>query len=201
MLRLRDIMATDLLTVAPELTLRDAMELLVARHVSGAPVVAGARVVGVISLNDLVTFAASAPGVPTEREEPAEPGDTEAAGEPIEGDEPAGLFYSELWADAGADVSARIAAPSGPEWNALEEHTVEEVMSRSIIALPPETPIDKAAELMRTDGVHRVLVMDGGALLGLASASDIADAVADHKVGTRTFVFGRKAERDERGWQ
>ncbi len=40
MLRLRDIMTTELVTVAPELSLRDAMELLVTSHVSGAPVVA-----------------------------------------------------------------------------------------------------------------------------------------------------------------
>ena len=40
MLRLRDIMTTDLLTLAPEVTIRDAMESLAAKHVTGAPVVA-----------------------------------------------------------------------------------------------------------------------------------------------------------------
>lgn len=59
MLRLRDIMTTELVTVSPELSLRDAMELLVTSHVSGAPVVAQHRVVGVVSATDLLGFAAA----------------------------------------------------------------------------------------------------------------------------------------------
>jgi len=39
MLRLQDIMTRDVVTVSPELTLRDAMELLTSLHISGAPVV------------------------------------------------------------------------------------------------------------------------------------------------------------------
>ena len=49
MLRLRDIMTTELLTFSPETSVRDAMESLAAKHVSGAPVVAGTKVVGVVS--------------------------------------------------------------------------------------------------------------------------------------------------------
>ena len=43
MLRLRDIMTTDVVTVSPESTIREAMELFASRHISGAPVVAGNR--------------------------------------------------------------------------------------------------------------------------------------------------------------
>jgi len=43
MLRLRDIMTTDALTVTPETTVREAMELLARHHVSDAPVVGGTR--------------------------------------------------------------------------------------------------------------------------------------------------------------
>ena len=67
MLRVRDIMSTDVLTVAPQTTVREAMELLSRRHVSGAPVVSGDVLVGVVSANDLMAFAAAIPGVPTER--------------------------------------------------------------------------------------------------------------------------------------
>ena len=69
MLRLRDIMTTDVLTVSPELTIRDAMALLSTRHVSGAPVVASGKVVGVLSGTDLLEFAAALPGVPSQRPE------------------------------------------------------------------------------------------------------------------------------------
>ena len=68
MLRLRDIMTTDVLTVSPETSIREAMELLGRHHVSGAPVVSGLKLVGVVSANDLMTFASALPGAPTERD-------------------------------------------------------------------------------------------------------------------------------------
>src|SRR6266542_2620270 len=68
----RDIMSTEVLVLSPDLTLRDAIELLAARHITGAPVVAGDRVIGVISANDVLAFEAATPGVPTERPEQPE---------------------------------------------------------------------------------------------------------------------------------
>ena len=198
MLRLRDIMTTDVITVSPELTLRDAMALLAARHLSGAPVVSGKKVIGVVSLTDLAEFAAAEPGVPT-----AHPERSEAEGAPpqwVEGEEAPGSFFAEMWEDAGTDVAERFAEVESPEWNVLEAHTVSEAMSRTICSLPPDTFVDKAADFMRTAAVHRVLVMDGESLIGLVTTRDIANAVADHELTTRTYVFDRKAERDERGW-
>jgi len=63
MLRLRDIMTTDVVAVPPELTIRGALVLFSKHHVSGAPVVSGRNVVGVVSLTDLAEFAEmSSPG-------------------------------------------------------------------------------------------------------------------------------------------
>ena len=56
MLRLRDIMTTDVVSVPPDATLREVAEVLAERQVSGAPVVDGGRVVGVITATDLVRF-------------------------------------------------------------------------------------------------------------------------------------------------
>jgi CBS-domain-containing membrane protein len=69
MLRVRDIMTTDVVTVTPHTTLRDAIELFAKRHVSGAPVIDGEKVVGVVSTSDVLGFEASNPGVPTARDE------------------------------------------------------------------------------------------------------------------------------------
>lgn len=205
MLRLRNIMTTDVVTVPPEMTLRDAMALLSTRHVSGAPVVTGTKVVGVVSTTDLIDFAAATPGVPTERPQAVDLAEWEGEGgattQWVEGDEPPATFFAEMWADAGAEVSERLAEPSSPEWDVLEEHTVAEAMNRTVCSLPPDTLVDRAADFMRAAGVHRVLVMDGEQLVGLVTTKDIADAVADHKLTSRTYVFGPKAEFDERGWQ
>lgn len=63
MIRLRDIMATDVVAFAPETTLLDAIETLAERHISGAPVLSGNRVVGVLSSTDILEFVASNPNM------------------------------------------------------------------------------------------------------------------------------------------
>ncbi|RQH02788.1 CBS domain-containing protein [Paraburkholderia dinghuensis] len=54
-MRALDVMTTNVVTVKPDMTVRDAAALLVERHISGAPVVdAGGRLVGIISEGDLL---------------------------------------------------------------------------------------------------------------------------------------------------
>ncbi|HET7564599.1 MAG TPA: CBS domain-containing protein [Gemmatimonadaceae bacterium] len=198
MLRLRDIMTHDVITVSPEFTVRETMELLAKHHVSGAPVVSGTKVVGVISAADLLSFAATLPGVPTERPERSDGDELECVLEEDESAEPTGMYFTELWSDAGAEVNERFDDVSGPEWNALEEHTVSEVMTRQVLSLPSGTEVPQAAEYMRRAGVHRLLVIDDGRLSGIVSAMDITKAVADRRLVNRTFVFNRDRDFDER---
>lgn len=201
MLKLSDIMTRELVTLSPDHTLRDAMAILASRHISGAPVMANDTVVGVVSLTDLVEFAASSPGVPTERPEDSAWDEIDDGGAALpEDDDPAVKFFAELWDDAGADVSGRMESPGGPEWNMLEEHTVGEAMTRRIYALPPTAPVEFGARYMRSMGIHRVLVIARGKLLGIVTTKDIADAVADRRFVTRRYVFGHpEASMNGRG--
>ena len=50
----RDIMSTPVLTVSLETSVGECMQLMTDRHVRHLPVVDGARVVGVVSIGDLV---------------------------------------------------------------------------------------------------------------------------------------------------
>ena len=197
MLRLRDIMTTDLITLDPDITIREAMDVLVSKRISGAPVVAGDEVVGVISATDLLQFAASLPGVPTQRELTRDlyddVGTVDAAIEADPDDDPAGMYFTELWDDAGETVVERMSAPATAEWNSLEEHTVSEAMTRAPVrALPPDTLVPAAADYLRRANIHRVLVMTGRKLLGVVTTSDITDAVADGKLTAHTYVFERR---------
>ena len=134
MLRLRDIMTTDVLTVGPETTLREAVDLLATHHVSGFPVVDASGVVGVVSSSDLLAFEASTPPVPGADDEPEEWGELSGW---ERGDEPAARYFTDAWSDAGADTTERFARTDSPEWDLLAEHTVAEVMTRQVLALPP----------------------------------------------------------------
>jgi CBS domain-containing protein len=190
MLRLQDIMTRDIVTLSPEHSIREAMSILTSRHISGAPVLSNSKVVGVVSLTDLAELAASAPAAPGPR---ARETDWSEWDEPVnlaEGDEPPGAYFQRLWEDSGADVTERMEEPDSPEWNVLEEHTVGEAMTRDVRSLHPGTSVEDAAQFMRNASIHRVLVMENRELLGVVSTRDIANAVADHKLTNRTFVFG-----------
>jgi CBS domain-containing protein len=196
MTRLRDIMTRDVVTVPPDLTIRDAMSLFSSRHISGAPVVAGREIIGVVTSTDLMAFAAELPGAPTRRNEPAEIDDATDRQERFPGveAEPQGSFFTELWDDAGADVTVRFADTNAAEWNVLDEHTVEEAMTRAPIrSMPGDTLLAVAAEFMRTHAIHRILVEEEEKLIGIATATDIVNAVAGHKLREPAFVFGKES--------
>jgi CBS domain-containing protein len=150
MLRLRDIMTRDVVSAAPDMTIRDAMQLLSERHVSGAPVVDGGKVVGIFSATDLLALLA------------------------------------ELNDTTPSLTFRRRRGRTAP----LEDVTIDEVMTRKIHSLPPDCSVDKAAALMGAKQIHRVLVMLGDVMLGIVTTSDVAKAVAEHRISNRTYVFG-----------
>jgi CBS domain-containing protein len=168
--------------VGPETTLRDLVELLSEHCISGVPVVAaGNGLVGVVSVSDLVDFMASSPGPPTGRRDVPEWGELEAvehAGEDAREDPAASGYFVDMWEDAGADVVTRFTDVQGPEWDILDEHTVEELMSRALITVSSDAPISDAAQLLLGSAVHRLLVVDDGALRGVVTGNDLLGAWA-----------------------
>ncbi len=182
MLRVRDVMTTDVISISPELTLRDTIELFAQRHISGAPVLASGRLVGVLSTSDVLSFESSTPVVPVGREDQVELDEWEVPGEWEEGAEAPATYFNELWADAGADVLERFNEVRGPEWDLLAEHTVGEAMSRSICAVSTETEVSFAAGFMTRAGIHRLLVREAGQLVGIITSMDIVKAVAQRRL-------------------
>lgn len=180
MIKVRDLMTEDVITVSPFTTLRDLVSVLRDERVGGVPVVSGGKVIGVVSASDLMEFEASTPPIPTERPEQAEWGEVEVV-EDWDEDEPI-TFYTDLWADVGTDVLERFEETRGPEWDLLEEHVVGEIMTQRVRAIAPERTAREAARMMNEAEIHRVLVMEGDRLAGILTASDIVSAVADELV-------------------
>jgi CBS domain-containing protein len=193
MLRLRDIMTRDVIPVSPETTVREAMSLFTTRHISGAPVLTNGTLVGVVSLTDLAELAASAPGVPTERQDLVEPDDIAELDLIPDSDDAPAAYFTDLWDDAGAEVAGRMTDSGSPEWDALAELTVSEAMNRVVYSMRSDTSVERAADFMRHKGIHRLVVLDGGVLVGLVSTMDITRAVADRKLTSRVLVFGHTA--------
>ena len=180
MLTLSQIMTRDVVTVTPEMTLRDAVELFTAKHISGAPVLSGHVVVGVVSATDILEFAASIPE-PSNRQ-PDISSWSEDENEVEHADAILGSYYLDLFAGDDDDVAGRIGAPA--EVDVLDAHTVDEVMTHNAIALSPNDSVLSAANVMRGHAIHRVLVVDQGKLVGILSTLDLARVVGEHRLTT-----------------
>jgi CBS domain-containing protein len=61
MMKLRDLMSRDVVCFSPETGLTEAIETLAEHHISGAPVLRGEKVVGVLSSSDILEFVACNP--------------------------------------------------------------------------------------------------------------------------------------------
>lgn len=181
MAKLRDIMVDDIVTVSPDATLREVAELLAEHAISGAPVVSGGRVLGVISATDIIEFESSTEPLAARDDE-----EDEVIWEPDEEDEeraaePPPAFFTELWSTAGEDILERFAerrATGDP----LDLRVAADVMTRNIRSLPPDTELAEAADYMLRTGVHRILVMEGERLEGLVTTTDFVRAVAERRI-------------------
>lgn len=180
MLKLSDIMTRDVITVTAETTLREAVELFAAHHISGAPVVSGPDVVGVLSASDILEFAAAMPELLEEPGEDSSWCETSSEDDAERADVVPGSYYTDLLGGEAGDVANPIHRRG--EASVLDAHTVDEVMTRHAIALSSNDTIVAAADVMRERSIHRVLVVDGGQLVGILSTLDLARAVAEQKL-------------------
>jgi CBS domain-containing protein len=169
---LREIMSTTVVALDPQLSLTEAAERLAEARVSGAPVVEGGRVVGVISGSDLTRMIA-------ESATPASGFTTEELRQVQQTERSMLAVAARRAAHANPPVKSNGAL--GATWPTPSparvvplRRSVGEVMTRDIVSLPPDADVAQAALLMRRERVHRVLVMESGTLLGVVSALDLA---------------------------
>jgi predicted transcriptional regulator len=121
MLTASDVMTTDLVTIRPEASIKEATELLILKEISGLPVVDDQqRLVGVIT-----EFALLA------------------------------MVYDQ-------DV---------------QHHSVSRHMTREVITIDVDDPINRIADLCIVHRVRRVPVMKAGRMVGLIARRDVLKAL------------------------
>jgi CBS domain-containing protein len=148
----RDIMTEDVVTVPPEATARELCQLLDVEKVGGVPVVeADGRVVGVVSASDLVGAVTRELRAPAWIVTPAD-------------------------RDAGAPGVALLRRI--PE-TMLDGWTVRDIMTPATLSVSPGTTLPDLARFLLRAGVHRALVMDNRALVGIVSTTDVLRAVSE----------------------
>ena len=175
MLRLKDLMQRDVVAVSPDLTLGELLEVLTEQQVSGAPVVANGRVVGVVSTTDIFDLQ-------EERHDLTDAGPTGDLDMAGRRRSPGTEFFSDAWDSADSQVLEWMRAAGARSRNLLEEYTVADVMTREVVSQPSSTTIKKAAHYMLDAGIHRILIIDDGKLQGIVTTTDIVRAVADGRL-------------------
>lgn len=137
------VMQRAVLTLSPEMGVRDALDRLVDWRVTGAPVVDEAeRVVGVLSQRDLLRYEQHAPPP-----KPAVPS-----------------YYQRL---NGEVLVSRMEFPED------STQRVRDVMTPAVFMTDEATPVPAVARFMLRKRVHRVLVTRDGKLAGIVTTMDL----------------------------
>ncbi|HJT36093.1 MAG TPA: CBS domain-containing protein, partial [Pirellulales bacterium] len=165
----RDVMQSKLITADPDQSLAEVRHLLFDSHISGAPVVSDGRLVGIVTRSDLVRV-----------EELVEALDGEISQEQRAMQQTDGFRHSSVEGFQGFKKR-------------LSELHVKDAMRAQVVTCSPNTPVSEVAAEMVRHHVHRIVVVEGAAPVGIVSALDLASLVAGKGDGqTRRAGEGSK---------
>ena len=141
-------MNVDVVCARDHMTIRQLILLLKTNRITGVPVLGDAGLVGVVSESDILL-----------RDEAF--GDTPA----LDSD-----FHSHSAAAASTDLD-------GLDMDDFGGVEVREIMSTSPLTAAADTPVAELARTMFTNHIHRVVIVEGRAPIGIVSTMDILKAV------------------------
>jgi len=145
-------------SVAPELGLPDLERRFLEERITGFPVVEAGRLVGIVSRSDII------------RQLSVE----QSLGEVI-------ADYYRVQQDDPASEIATVAEHVGRR---MEELHVRDVMIDQLITVAPDAPVRDVAKLILERHIHRVPVVEEGALVGIVTTMDLVRLVAEKQVGS-----------------
>jgi len=155
----RDWMQSEVRSVPPDLPLAELEARFLQHRVTGFPVVAGERLVGIVSRSDVV------------RQLSVEQAWAETLSD----------YYRDWTGMAPEGPSlAEVGAEMGRRIEALR---VEDVMVRAPITVAPDAHVAAAARVLVSHRIHRVPVVDAGRLVGILTSLDLVRLVAERMEG------------------
>ena len=150
----RDVMKPRVVTVVPEMTVRELVETFQEECIRGAPVLGrSGKVIGMVSESDVLRHAL---------------GNTQ---------EPAGAnvrLATPAWAAAGGgDAAATLTRPAMLSACDLGEVRVGEIMGPVGATCAPDDELQALSRFFAADGVQRVAVVENDILLGIVTPADV----------------------------
>ena len=150
----KNYMKTKVRKVRPTHSIFKAAELLSKYHISGAPVVRGNKVVGIITETDIIRFMKL----------DLSKSHSEFAAEPHS----LSIVLLALIKDH-LDVKKHL--------EQLSKIRVKDFMTREVVSVSPDENIIEAANLLDKHHIDRLPVIDGGKLVGIISRCDLIRAL------------------------
>ena len=150
-----DIMQPDPTCVRPEESLSEIARRLIETRVSGAPVVDGDQLVGVVSRSDVIRATVLYESLDSQVTARLEPPDVRSED------------FTDMLRESFHGFRDRMA-----------KLTVRDVMRSQVVCCTPQTPVAEVARMMLNEHIHRIVVVDGDRPLGMISSLDIVGLVA-----------------------
>lgn len=153
----RELMRSHVITIPDSAPVREAIETFEDEHVTGLPVVdATGKVIGMLSEHDVVR---------TEHVRRSR----------IEGQRGDYIFAEPLDELSDDPPAEQVEFTGRDDYSpaVLGEELVKDWMNPAVISVTLDTTLKAICELMRREGIHRVLVIEGGKLKGIVSAFDV----------------------------
>ena len=159
MLKVKDIMTRQVLTVGPNTPVKDAAALLAEKAISGLPVVDGDKMVGIFSESDILR------SIKMTRKD-------------------LHLVYpsvSPLVVAFQEEVTQREILEAYQEAGRMP---VKEVMTKQVVTVDPEMAVNDAIRKMMDHRINRLPVLDKGVLVGIVTRGDIIKGLAASRTTT-----------------
>ena len=151
-----DVMARDVVTLSPDMTLSEMDRVLLEQQVSGAPVVEGKRLVGIVSRADVIRVLYE------EQREAQRVSD----------------FYTSPF-PIPIPALENLARDSRKIADHMIKLRVHEVMTPNPLTVTPGDRVEWVAKMMNAQRIHRLPVTEDDQLVGIITSLDIVRLVAE----------------------
>jgi CBS domain-containing protein len=154
MLKAKDVMTRDVITVTPETEVTEIARLLLEKHFNGVPVVdRDGGLVGIICQSDLIAEQKKLP-IPS------------------------------VFTILDAFIPIYPPGRNEKEMQKIAAIRASQAMTRNPVTVGPETGIDEIASIMANRSIHTIPVVEGNKLVGIIGMLDILQTlVSDSKQG------------------
>ncbi len=143
MIKAKDIMKTDLVTVSPDMEIAQATRLLLEKHINGVPVLdSSGKLVGILCQSDLIAQQKKVP-IPS------------------------------LFSFLDGFIATTSTKQIQREVQKIAATTVADAMTLNPVSVEPDTGIEIVATLMVDKNFHTIPVVEGDRVVGIVGKEDV----------------------------